>query len=318
MKDEAINNSLKRIVKHNINVGIILLIVLLGILPLTPIPTFIKHLFILLFMYLVLAQSWNVIGGLLGLVDFGHVIFFGIGAYTFAIALTYYYIPWHISIILGGISAILISLIISPILRLRGAYFAIGMFALAEAFRITFTNWGWVGGGGGMYVPIPKFSDIYLSFYYMMFVLSMITNYVVFRFMKSKLGLAAIAFRENYVTAHVIGINIVKIRLYGFILSAIFPGLAGSIYAWYLSFVNPQTFFGEYLTALMIIMVIVGGRGKFIGPIIGAIIILILNQFAIYYFPGFDLIVFAIIIIVVTIFAPEGVYGLLKTLWRRH
>jgi len=316
MRNKA-KNSFPKIFKRKINAGIFLLILLLSILPLTPIPTFMKHLFILLFMYIVLAQSWNVIGGLLGLVDFGHVVFFGIGGYTFAIALTYYNIPWYFSIILGGISAVLISLMVSPILRLRGAYFAIGMFALAEAFRIAFTNWSWVGGGGGMYVPIPKFSDIYLSFYYMMFVLLIITNYIVFRFMKSKLGLAAIAFRENYVTAHVIGIDIVKIRLYGFILSAIFPGLAGSIYAWYLSFVNPQAFFGEYLTALMIIMVIVGGRGRFIGPIVGAIIILILNQFAIYYFPGFDLIIFAIIIIVVTIFAPEGIYGLLKAIWSR-
>ncbi|MEM1547263.1 MAG: branched-chain amino acid ABC transporter permease [Candidatus Methanomethylicia archaeon] len=288
------------------------IIFLMLILPLIPfIPLYIIHFFILAFMYISLAQSWNIIGGVLGLVDFGHVVFFGMGAYTFTIAFIYYHLPLYISIILGGGAAALLALLLSPILRLRGAYFAIGMFVIAEAFRITFTNWIWVGGGGGMYIPIPEqYSKTF--FYYIMFALAIITNYVTFLFINSKLGLASVAFRENYIAAYTSGINIVKIRLYGFILSALFPGLVGGVYAYYLSFIAPPVFFGEYLTALMIFMVVLGGRGTFIGPIIGALITIFLSQLITFYFPFYDLIIYSIIIIAIIIFTPEGIYGIIK------
>ncbi len=275
------------------------------------VPAYIVSLTLLIFMYIILAESWNIISGYTGYVSFGHVAFFGLGAYAAAILITKAAIPWYFASIIGGAVAVVLSLVIGfPCLRLKGPYFAIALLGLNEAVRLGVSSWeSLTGGGYGLHLP-PEFNLI--PIYYAMGGTALIVVFLTYRLAISKFGLSLIAIREDEVAAEAMGINTTKYKLMAFALSAFFPGVAGGIYAWYISYIDPDTVFAVLITVQMIIMTMFGGAGTVLGPVIGAASLTLISEMFWIRFPFLHQALFGVLIVGVVILMPGGVMAMLK------
>lgn len=262
----------------------------------------------LLFLNIVLAQSWNLVGGYTGLISLGHAAFFGIGAYSAAILMSELQFPFIIAVLAGGGLAVAFAIIIAfPTFRFRGVYFAIGTLILAEALRIWMINWEFTGGAQGVQFPISRIPSLN-SFYYMMLTAAIVVTAVVTLILQRKLGLGLRAIRDNEESAQNMGVNIFRTKLFSFTISAFMTGLIGAIHATRLSVIEPYSIFGVNWTINMINIVIIGGMGTIIGPIIGAIFITFLGE-ALADFYTVHLMITGVIFILVIRFMPEGIWG---------
>lgn len=262
-------------------------------------------------MYIALAGSWNIISGFTGYVSFGHVAFFGVGAYTGAILISREGLHWVPAALLGGMVAIALSLIIGfPCLRLKGPYFAIAMLGLNEVMRIITLVWGSLTRGGlGIYLPPTR--DI-TPYYYAMALVASSTFLLAWKITHSNYGLRLLAIREDEIAAETMGINTTWYKLSAFILSAFFPGVAGGIYVRYVSYIEPLSTFDVLITIQMIVMAMFGGRATALGPVIGAILLYAMAEVLWVRFPFLHQAAFGALIVVVVLFMPEGIMGLLR------
>lgn len=275
-------------------------------------PTFLDRftVFILYILYLniALAQSWNLVGGYTGLISLGHAAFFGIGAYTTGILMIDLNWPFWSSIIAGGLMATLFAAIISaPTFRFSGVYFAIGTLILAEALRIWMINWEFTGGAQGLKFPTAQIPGL-TTFYYLMLGLAAGMTALIVLILHSQLGLGLRAIRDNQRSAQNMGVNIFRTKLYAFLISAFVAGLVGSVHAVRLSVIEPYSIFGATWTISMINIVIIGGIGTILGPILGAIFVVFLGE-ALADFYTFHLIMTGLIFILVIRFMPAGIWG---------
>lgn len=267
----------------------------------------------LLFLNIALAQSWNLVGGYTGLISLGHAAFFGIGAYSAAIFMSRLNMPFMAAILAGGILAALFALIISfPTFRFHGIYFAIGTLILAEALRIWMINWEFTGGAQGVRFPLSRIPSLN-EFYYLMLAAMAITTAVLVIILRQKLGLGLRAIRDNEDSAQNMGISIFRTKLFSFAISAFMAGLIGAIHATRLSVIEPYSIFGVGWTIAMINIVIIGGMGTIVGPIVGAIFITFLGE-ALAEFYTIHLMITGFIFILVIRFMPEGIWGWVKQL----
>ncbi|MFQ6111776.1 MAG: branched-chain amino acid ABC transporter permease [Nitrospinota bacterium] len=282
-------------------------IALLGLFPLVANPYHIS-LFILIFMYIALAQSWNIISGYTGYISFGHVSFFGVGAYTATLLIVRLGYSWPIASVLGGAAATILSVIVGyPCLRLKGPFFAIAMLGLSQLLMLIVMML--TGGGEGLALP-PIVKTV--PTYYAMGLTAMGVGLLTYKISKSKLGLRLMAIREDEVAAEVMGINTTNYKLSAFMLSAFFPGLAGGINAWYVSYIDPPSVFTVLISIQMVIMTMFGGSGTVLGPVLGAVVISLLSEFFWARFPFLHQGLLGVLIVVVILFIPRGIMGLLK------
>ncbi|MBI4639147.1 MAG: branched-chain amino acid ABC transporter permease [Candidatus Tectomicrobia bacterium] len=258
-----------------------------------------------------LAGSWNIISGFTGYVSFGHVAFYGVGAYTAAILITRFGWHWFPTSLLGGGTAIALSLLIGyPCLRLKGPYFAIAMLGLSETVRIIAQVWASLTGGGSG-LSLPPVRDIIPTYYVMGFsalAVVMITSLLA----NSKFGLKLMAIREDETAAETMGIHTTRCKLLAFMLSAFFPGVVGGFHAWHLSYIDPITVFDVLKTIQMIIMTMFGGAGTVLGPVIGAVFLNLLSEVLWARFAFAHQAIYGALIVVVVIFMPGGVISLLR------
>ena len=268
-------------------------------------------LFLFVFMYITLASSWNLISGFTGYVSFGHVAFWGVGSYTAAIVITRFGWHWVPASLLAGAVAVLLAVIIGyPCLKLSGPYFAIAMLGLNEIVRVFVNLWASVTQGGeGINLP-PVLSIV--SSYTAMGLLALATVATTYFVANSKFGLRLLAIREDEIGAEVMGINTTLYKLGAFVLSAFFAGVAGGIYAWYLSFIEPESSFALLVTIEMIIMAMFGGRATVMGPVIGATFLYLGSEMLWARFPEAHLALYGILIIFVVLYMPQGVMGMLR------
>lgn len=268
-------------------------------------------LLLFLFMYIALASSWNLISGFTGYVSFGHVSFYGVGAYTTAILLSRYDPPIPLALLLSGAAAVLLALLIGfPCLRLKGPYFAIVTLGLNELVRVIALTWeSLTKGGTGISLAPPK--SVSYPYYAMgiVAILTILTSYYVAH---SKFGLRLLAIREDEVAAETMGINTTREKLWAFMLSALFPGIVGGVYAWYVSFIEPVSSFSVLITIQMIIMAMFGGRATVAGPVLGATILFLMGELVWAQFPFLHLAIFGSLILIVVLFMPRGIMGLLE------
>ncbi len=270
----------------------------------------------LLFMWIALAGCWNISSGYTGYIDFGPVVYFGIGAYTNAIMMTYFKIPFLIAFLSGGIIAGLIALIIgTPTLRLKGAYFAIATFAFAESmkqivlsFDRTF-NVSFFQGSHGITLPI---CTNYKLFYFLMFFCSMIVFIITFIIENSKFGLALKAINESEEASEMIGVNTTGIKLTAYVLSGIIIGIIGGIYSYWVTYITPDDVFNVHKTVQMVIMTLLGGMGSIYGPLIGATFLSVISEVLGAEFVEDYLIIVGVIVILIILIAPSGIAGLKK------
>jgi len=259
-------------------------------------------------MYVVLALSWNIISGFTGYTSFGHVAFYGIGAYTCAILVADY--RWHWIPTLGAaavLSAIVAVAIGYPVLRLKGPYFAIAMLGAAEGTRVIATVWDSLTHGGlGISLPSAETSR---ETYYAMLALAVVTIGVAYAVGHSRFGIRLNAIREDEVAAEALGINATLYKLSAFVLSAVFPAVAGGIQAYKVLYIDPPAVFFVQITIAMALMSMLGGKGTVVGPIIGAVILYSAQELTWVNLPTAHLIAYGLFIVVVARFMPRGLVG---------
>jgi branched-chain amino acid transport system permease protein len=259
-------------------------------------------------MYVVLALSWNMISGFTGYTSFGHVAFYGIGAYACAILVADYGWHWVPTLFVGAFVAGGVAIALGyPVLRLKGPYFAIAMLGAAEGTRVVATVWDSLTHGGlGISFPSTENS---IPTYYAMLVLMLITIAVAYVVGHSRFGIRLNAIREDEVAAEALGINVTRYKLVAFVLSAIFPAVAGGIQAYKVLYIEPLSVFFVQITIAMALMAMLGGKGTVIGPVVGAVLLYTAQELTWVNLPTAHLIAYGLFIIVVARFMPRGLMG---------
>lgn len=264
-------------------------------------------------MWVALAQSWNIIGGYTGYLNFGHGAFFGVGAYFTGITMRYLAFPFVLAIVLAGVVASLLAALIgAPTLRLRGAYFAIATWAFAEAVRQLVIILDITGGSYGFRLP-PLLNERF--FYYVMMGLALFTMAVTYLVVeRSRFGLSLRAIRDGESAAQSLGIDTTAQKLKAFALSAFFPGILGGVYAYWLTYIHPNNVLAPLISGQMVVMTMVGGVGTFWGPALGAVVIQLANRliWLVWGESVIYLILLGAAIGGVVLFMPEGLVGLLR------
>ncbi len=268
-----------------------------------------------LFMWVALAQSWNLISGLTGYVSFGHVAFYGTGAYTAGILITDAQWPWLPAALAGGVTAAILALLIGyPCLRLKGPYFAIAMLGLNEVMRVVVSYFeGLTGGGLGLSLPTLYAS---IPIYYAMGATALGVTVLAFVIITSRFGLRLMSIREDEVAAEAMGIATARYKLYAFLLSAVAPGVVGGLFARDLGYIEPVSVFPLLTTITMIVMCLFGGKGTVFGPVLGAVLLFVLQELVWARFLYAYQVLFGAIIVTVVLFMPKGILGVLQERYR--
>jgi len=283
-----------------------------------------------LLFYCALGQAFNIFLGLTGYVDFGYVAFLGIGTYGMALCVSrladHPGLGWGVialGFLLALVMATLLSMAVGAVaLRLRGAYFAIATVGVNEGFRFLIEGLRiWNGSEGIIFTAqlnqvLGRDAASAVSTYWadvMVLVIAVAAAVVTLLYMRSRIGYALVALREDEDAAKVMGINVTKYKIIAFITSACFAGLIGaSSWALKTPYVFPPEVFEIHYTIEAIIIVLLGGAGTLLGPIVGGLIYGISKYYLAVIIPGFQLLIFAPIIIVIIVVFPEGVVGMLK------
>jgi branched-chain amino acid transport system permease protein len=263
---------------------------------------------LLIFLYVALASMWNLLAGYSGLISLGQQMFIGLGGYAVAVFSTYYGVPVFLSVLVGGIISVVLAILISKsVFRMRGVYFAIGTWIIAEVLGLTFSNLKYVRYGMGMFIqPAYKLPMSYV--YYAALVLGVGSIILVYLLLRSSLGLALMAIRDDDAASEAMGVNIFRCKLTCFLISAFVTGLTAGVLYLNTIFIQPFEAFGIGWTVKLLFIVIIGGIGTVEGPLAGGIIFVLLQQFLSEYV-GFNLIIFGTITILTIFFAPRGIVG---------
>lgn len=267
------------------------------------------------FMWIALAASWNLMSGFTGYVSFGHVAFFGVGAYTAAILITKAGWHWLPAAAAGALPAMALALAIGyPCLRLKGPYFAISMLGLNEVVRALVSYFeDFTGGGNGISLPPDAENG---PVYYAMGGVALAVTALTWWVVRSRFGLRLIAIREDETAAEAMGVDTARLKLYAFLLSAAFPGIVGGLYAWYASHIEPLSVFPLLTTITMIVMCLFGGAGTVLGPVIGAVALSVLQEIVWARFLYLHQAIFGALIVAVVLLMPRGIVGLLRQRFR--
>jgi branched-chain amino acid transport system permease protein len=262
-----------------------------------------------------LALAWNVIGGYAGYISFGHAAFFGIGAYATALLMQ----PerhWNFFLTLpvGAAAAAALAAVVGwPTLKLRGAYFAIATWALAEAIAQLATVASFTGGSSGLTIPSFASSSY---FYYAMLVTAVVAYAVCYVLLeRSRFGYKVKAVRDNEPAARSVGIDTTRVKMQAFVLSAVIPAVFGGINAYWITFMNPNSVLSAEITDQMVVMVLVGGLGHIWGPALGAAGLYIVNRQFLASFGDTTsyIAMVGLLVALVVLFLPDG----LVSLWPR-
>jgi len=286
---------------------IILLFIILACIPMVIEKASTINLLILIFLYITLASSWNILGGYTGQISLGHAAFFGLGSLATR-QLWVNGFPILPSILAGGLLAVVFALIIgAPTFRLKGVYFSIGTLALAQILSITVGNvFPTIAA-----LPVEELSAYQLApRYYLFMGLAVIVVGAAYFLVNSKLGLGMMAVREEEDAAESLGISALRHKLIALGISAFFTGLAGGAFAYYHVSYYYQFPFTPVWSLDMLTMVFIGGTGTVLGPIIGAVFFVGMKEFLIRNVGEYHLLIFGVLFILVVLFLPGGIISI--------
>ena len=285
--------------------------------------------FVMIFFWAYVGQSWNVLTGYTGHISLGHALYIGIGAYaTTFLAQTVGLTPW-VGMFVGGFIAVAIALFLGFLgfrFGLRGVYFVIMTIAFAELTRLAVSHIEALGSFTGIFVDFnPSFYNFQfrgnLPYYYIALAF-MVASLIAVRFIEvSKVGRFIVAIREDEEAAQALGVNTFKYNMIAIAISAFMTSLAGAFYANYIFYLHPNSLFGMSMSIELILRPIVGGLGTLFGPIIGSIILTPLSEISRAYFAkggleGLHLILYGILTILVVLFMPKGIIVYVRRLLR--
>ena len=262
----------------------------------------------LLWVFIALAESYNLVGGYLGYMNLGHSSFFGVSAYAFGI-LYAQGVPFLWAWLAGmGCSVAFAAAISVPLFRLRGAYFAVASFGLITLLELLAHNVAdLTGGAAGLSLP-P--GDRLTPAYYLSLAVAAGSVALVASVGCSRLGLALMSLREDEEVAAVFGVHAFRFKATALILSAIPPGLTGGMYAWQLTYINPSTVFGLEIALVPIVMAMLGGVGHVWGPVVGALFITLVEEFLWTKMPYLHLTTYGVVLLLVGLYFPGGLVRL--------
>jgi branched-chain amino acid transport system permease protein len=267
-------------------------------------------------MYGVLAMSWNFIGGMAGYPSFASAAFFGLGAYAGAVAQKYgvpHYAAWALA---GLVAALFAAGLGFALLRLRGHYFAIASLVVAEALReIVNSTTGLTGGGMGLNLPLPQASSVEAQarfFYYAMLGVAALTFAASFLVRHSRLGFGLRCIQQNESAADMLGVNTTLYKVGAFVLSGVFVGVAGAVYASWVHYIEPPDVFDVLYSVKPIVMVLLGGAGTLFGPLLGAGVFLGLEELVWRNYLSVHSGVLGLLIVLLVVFLPKGILALRK------
>jgi branched-chain amino acid transport system permease protein len=297
------------------------LVVALAVFPLLQLATggfnYWLHMLIVAFMYIAMASSWNLLGGYAGYISLGHSAFYGVGGYVTGALMTFYGVSPLWSAPLAGAACFLIGLPVGLItLRTRGPAFIISTIALLMLARLALDNTESLGGANGMSLPLPDLpvDVLKLPFYYGMLAVAVAAVYTSYRIRHAKLGLGLRAIAEDEVKAEAAGIPTRLYKIVAFALSVLFIGIAGGIRGYYVTYLKPTDFFQILISAEIVLMAILGGRGTVAGPVIGAIVLVAADELVVAKLGSTELNIAAkgAAMLVVLLVFPDGIVGTLK------
>jgi branched-chain amino acid transport system permease protein len=302
----------------------------------------------LTFLYVTMSTAWNILGGYTGQTSFGHATFYGLGAYTTAI-LALRGAPPLLTIPLAGLIAAFYGLLWGyPCLRLRGQYFAIATIGVGEATRLLMLNLddliknsalfqGFLrrgvltGGATGLMLPTPPDIRAYATaFYYGAMAMMLLALLVSWWVKRSKFGLGLFAINMDMDAAETVGVNTTRYKILALLLSAFMVGVAGSVYAQYVFYIDPQTVFGFPVSIAMVLMPTIGGIGTLVGPILGAVVYVVVQDRILtanlslgalkLSLSSLHLLVYGGLLVMIVLFEPKGLVGLFgrAARWRRQ
>lgn len=260
-----------------------------------------------MFMLITLASNWNLTGGFTGYVDFGHAVFFGIGAYGTGILMNEGWSFW-IAMVGGAVFAAIFALLIGyPTLRLKGPYFSIAMLGMFVAVReIVRVSKGLTGGGVGL--TLPPYLNRPL-FYYVTLILAVFVVSVMWWIRRSEFGSTLIAIREDEVGAEMRGINTTVNKIAAFVVAGFLTGIVGGLWAYQNTFIDPDVVFFESRTVELVMMSMLGGMGTVAGPVVGAATIYWMRDVVWANFADYHLMVEGLLMILIVLYMPEGIMG---------
>lgn len=278
--------------------------------------------------FAIAAQGWNLMGGFAGEFSFGHAAFFGVGAYTQAYLVTDHgwnpYTAIAVAVAVGGICGLLVGWA-SFRFALKGPFFALSTFALAEALRIAAINISWLGGARGILLPLDRgwagLQPSQSAFLIMAGTTALVLAVSIGALSRTRWSLAARAMREDITAAQSLGAPIRRLKAGSAASSAAITGLAGALYAQNLLFIDPKTVLSTDVSLTIVTAALVGGIGTVWGPIVGITLLTATSELARTYVsatPGVDLIVYGLAILVFIRVAPQGVVGTLIERSRRR
>ena len=293
-------------------VGVALLAVAPWALDFTP---YSHNLVTLAFLLISGAVAWNWMGGFLGQVSFGHAALFGMGGFVSARVLLSGPVPAPLAWLVGGLVAGVFSLGAHPALRLRGPYFSIATIGLGEAVRLIFTYWeDFTGGSSGLSLPIDP--DMKHQLYWWGLGLAAIVVGVSWLMRHSTFGLQLLAIKADVDAAGDVGVSATFYQDLVFVLSGAVVGVSGGLYASYFSFIEPNDMFGFDRSIAFVLMTVIGGVGTILGPVLGAIVFVLLRQYLLASYPDLYLGLYGALLIFIILFEPLGLAGLLGRLAR--
>jgi branched-chain amino acid transport system permease protein len=268
-------------------------------------------------MYVALAYAWNIVGGYMGYPSFGTAAFFGFGCYAGAIAQNFG-APEGLAWVIAGIAGAVFSGILGSILLgMRGHYFAIGTIAVLEVMREISNNWEAVTGGAtGLNLPIMPGSPHAVGMFYFlaMAVFAGLTILLTIALASSKFGFGLRCIKQNEQAASMIGIDVFRYKVFAFVLSSALMSVTGAIYASMSAFINPDDAFNILMSISVPVIVTLGGAGLVLGPLVGAVVYMVLDNFVWINFINYHSAVLGVIIVAVIYFVPQGlVREFLKT-----
>jgi branched-chain amino acid transport system permease protein len=297
------------------------ILALLIVVPLLGFSSYLMHILIFVIMWAVIGMAWNLLGGYCGQVSFGHAAFFGTGAYTAGILYqklgmsAWWGLP--LSIIVVTFASLIIGFIC---LRLRGPYFALATLAVGVILRVAAENLvDFTQGDLGIMIRERTWVEK-IWYYYIILLIASVTFYTIRKVIESKLGYYFVAIREDQDAAESLGINTTLYKTLALCLSGAYTGIAGAFYMNYMGYIDPNVVFALHDISIVAIMVVmVGGVATFWGPVIGAIIMVLLAEVirSIPHLGAAHMTLFGVLLIVIIIFLPNGIAGGLPRIGKR-
>ena len=268
--------------------------------------------------FIVLATAWNILGGYCGYVNFGSAAFFALGAYSTVAVHKLYPLPIPLLMLLGGAVSGLAGLAMGYLaLRLRGAFFAIATLALAVVLQTLVVNWSFVGGARGAYVIRPESVWLIGSYVHYLFLLMLALAVLAITtartIERSRLGFGFATIRDDELAAEASGVPTLRLKLVATAVSGAFMGMTGAPFPYYIGYVQPASAFGLDYAVNSIAMPMIGGTTTWIGPLVGAILVASLQQWASVTFSSeLGLLVVGLLLVGFVIVAPSGIVGLAR------